>query len=118
MSIDGSWNITITRRDGCDGSQLYRTRVMPHAPVIGKTIEVKDDKGLPMIARIGTFHYDPPKLAGLPLRFSDRAFPACAVAPPASPGARWCVFRAQGGQRRRPDRSRSALSRRFEVREL
>jgi len=62
MFVNGSWSITITLRHG---SQVHRTQVWPHDPVRGRTINVKDNDGKPIIARIDTFHYQRAKVAGL-----------------------------------------------------
>jgi len=38
---------------------------MPHAPVKGGTIDDEDDDGNSVSARIGAFHREPAKVAGL-----------------------------------------------------
>ena len=62
MSVRGTWQITIKRRDG---SLHSYTEFRGRPPQLHELIETADTAGHPVRARIDGLHHTPPKLAGL-----------------------------------------------------
>lgn len=62
MTVMGTWEVTIARRDG---SEHHVRELHGRAPRRGEEIEIEDATGHTPHARIDSFHHDLPKQAGL-----------------------------------------------------